>query len=88
MGGHSRWNVLGDPVLSTSMPEMFGAAPEVVAGVLQSEAEKVWWRMNPLVWGVIRLRGVLGGSAPVPNPDAPARDLVGSNESPAIPSPP
>jgi tRNA(adenine34) deaminase len=89
MGGHSRWNVLGDPVLSTSMPEVFGAAPIVVAGVLRSEAEKVWWRMNPLVWGVIRMRGVFGGSAPEPSADAPARDpVVESGETPAIPSPP
>lgn len=77
MGGHSRWNVLGDSVLSTSMPEMFGAAPEVVAGVLRSEAEMVWWRMNPLIWGVIRMRGVFGGSAPVPGADAPPPDPVG-----------
>lgn len=87
MGGHSRWNVLGDPVLSASMPEMFGAVPDVVAGVLRSEAEKVWWRMNPLVWGVIRMRGVFGGSAPAPSADAPPRDpVVANGESPAIPS--
>ena len=88
MGGHSRWNVLGDPELAASMPELFGPAPNVVAGVLRSEAEKVWWRMNPVVWGVIRMRGVFGGSAPVPDADAPARDpVVGGAESPAIPSP-
>jgi len=61
MGGHTRWNVLSDPVLSGSMPEMFGRAPQIVSGLLQKEAEKVWWRMNPLVWGVIRLRGIFGG---------------------------
>ena len=88
MGGHSRWNVLGDPVLSASMPEMFAPAPKVVAGVLRREAEQVWWRMNPLVWGVIRMRGVFGGSAPVPSADAPSVDdpvVVGGNEAPAIP---
>lgn len=77
MGGHSRWNVLGDPVLSNSMPEMFGTAPEVVGGVLRREAEKVWWRMNPLIWGVIRMRGVFGGTRPappaVPSPSTPVR---------------
>jgi tRNA(adenine34) deaminase len=61
MGGSSRWDVLGDALLSAQMPEAFGKAPEVVAGVLRREAEKVWWRMNPLIWGVIRLRGVFGG---------------------------
>lgn len=84
MGGHSRWNVLGDSVISASMPEMFAPAPKVVAGVLQREAEMVWWRMNPLVWGVIRMRGVFGGSAPVPEADAPAlQPVVVSKESTA-----
>jgi len=89
MGGHSRWNVLGDPVLSSSMPEVFAAAPRVVAGVLRREAEMVWWRMNPLIWGVIRLRGVFGGSAPVPNTDIPLLDpVVASAKSPPLASPP
>ena len=61
MGGSSRWDVLGDSVLSAQLPEAFSEAPEVIAGVLRREAEQVWWRMNPLVWGVIRLRGVFGG---------------------------
>jgi tRNA(adenine34) deaminase len=73
MGGHSRWNVLQDGVLSTMMPEAFGAPPTVLSGVLRREAEKVWWRMNPLIWGVIRLRGVFGGRDPAASPpeDAP-----------------
>ncbi len=76
MGGHSRWNVLGDSVLSTSMPEMFGKAPGVIAGVLQREAESVWWRMNPVIWGVIRMRGVFGGQPPTPSEDAPLPDTA------------
>lgn len=78
MGGSSRWDVLGDSVLSAQMPEAFGKAPELVAGVLRSEAEKVWWRMNPLIWGVIRMRGVFGG-----RPDAalePAHGLESGQE--------
>ena len=73
MGGHSRWNVLEDGVLSAKMPEAFGAPPKVLTGVLRREAEKVWWRMNPLIWGVIRLRGVFGGRDPAASPpeDAP-----------------
>lgn len=76
MGGHSRWDVLGDSVLSASMPEMFGPAPGITAGVLQREAESVWWRMNPLVWGVIRMRGVFGGRPPMPTADAPLPDSL------------
>jgi tRNA(adenine34) deaminase len=82
MGGHSRWNVLGDDVLSASMPEMFGEAPVVTAGVLQREAESVWWRMNPLVWGVIRLRGVFGGRPPAPAAGALVPDSVAEYREP------
>jgi tRNA(adenine34) deaminase len=64
MGGYSRWNILGDAGLSAHMPELFGDAPKVVAGLLRKEAEKVWWRANWLVWGVIRLRGIFGGRSP------------------------
>jgi tRNA(adenine34) deaminase len=82
MGGHSRWNVLGDDVLSASMPEMFGDPPAITVGVLQREAESVWWRMNPLVWGVIRLRGVFGGHPPPPTADAPMpASVAGDAES-------
>lgn len=62
MGGASRWNVLGDDYISTRMPEAFAAPPEVVTGVLAKEAASVWRRWNPMVWGVIRLRGVFGPS--------------------------
>jgi tRNA(adenine34) deaminase len=71
MGGYSRWNILGDSVLSAHMPELFGEAPKVVAGLLRKEAERVWWRANWLVWGVIRLRGIFGGCSP-PAPDLAA----------------
>ena len=58
MGGHSRWNVLEDDVLSKRMPEAFGAAPEVIPGLLHKEAARVWRAWNPVIWGVIRLRRV------------------------------
>lgn len=61
MGGLSRWNVLSDGELSRRMPEVFGKAPEVVAGLLAKEAARVWRRWNPIIWGVIRWRGIFGG---------------------------
>jgi tRNA(adenine34) deaminase len=68
MGGYSRWNILGDSALSANMPEVFGEAPKVVAGLLRREAETVWWRANWFVWGIIRLRGIFGGrSSPAPD---------------------
>jgi len=63
MGGASRWNVLGDEVLSAHMPEVFAPPPEVVAGVLGKQAAQVWRRWNPIIWGIIRLRGVFRASA-------------------------
>jgi tRNA(adenine34) deaminase len=60
MGGFSKWNVLRDLELSNVMPEAFGAVPEVVAGLLQPEAEAVWRKWNPVIWTVIKHRGCFG----------------------------
>jgi tRNA(adenine34) deaminase len=85
MGGHSRWNILGDPQLSAHMPELFGEAPKVIAGLLRKEAEAVWWQTNWLVWGVIRLRGIFGGRAPAARgaAAAPLPTSAGISGSPA-----
>jgi tRNA(adenine34) deaminase len=71
MGGMSRWNILRDPEISNAMPEAFGDVPEVVAGVLVHDAEKVWREWNALAWGVIRYRGLL---------DRPQDDGKGAGE--------
>jgi tRNA(adenine34) deaminase len=73
MGGSSRLNVLGDDVLSLHMPETFAPPPDVVAGLLSREAAQVWRRWNPIVWGIIRLRGVFRPK-PVQPPQPPALD--------------
>ena len=57
MGGFSRWNVLGDTRLSRAMPFYFRHPPEIVAGLLADEAEKVWIEWRPLLWKAIKLRG-------------------------------
>jgi tRNA(adenine34) deaminase len=75
MGGLSKWNILRDTELSEAMPEVFGPVPEVIAGLCQREAEKVWWSWNPLAWAVIRQRGCLGRAA----------DPVNGDRLPAIP---
>jgi tRNA(adenine34) deaminase len=59
MGGFSRWNVLRDDGLSDRIPEIFGAVPEVVSGVLLREARQVWWEWSPFAWEMIKLRGLL-----------------------------
>jgi tRNA(adenine34) deaminase len=67
MGGFSKWNVLADNEISNVMPEAFGDAPEVSAGLLYREAAAVWRRWNPVVWAAIRYRGCL---AEAPGDDA------------------
>jgi hypothetical protein len=57
MGGFSRWNVLGDGVISKHLPEYFSEVPEVVSGLLTREAEKVWTEWNPAIWEIISARG-------------------------------
>ena len=59
MGGLSKWNVLRDDGLSDRIPEIFGAAPEVVSGVLLNEAQQAWRDWSPFAWEMIKLRGLL-----------------------------
>jgi tRNA(adenine34) deaminase len=64
MGGLSKWNLLGDNEISNTMPEAFGPAPEVSAGLLYREAAAVWRNWNPIYWLGIRWQGCLA-RAPV-----------------------
>jgi len=59
MGGLSKWNILRDDGMSDRIPQVFGSVPEVVSGVLLHEAQQVWRDWNPLVWQMIKLRGLL-----------------------------
>jgi tRNA(adenine34) deaminase len=59
MGGLSKWDILRDDGMSRRMPEVFGAVPEVVSGVLLREAQQAWREWNPLAWEMIKLRGLL-----------------------------
>jgi len=63
MGGLSKWNVLGDNEISNVMPEVFGDAPEVAAGLQYREAAAVWRKWNPVFWLGIRFRGCLADPA-------------------------
>jgi tRNA(adenine34) deaminase len=60
MGGVSKWNVLRDTEISNVMPEAFGPVPEVISGLLAREAEMVWWKSHPIIWGIIKQRGCFG----------------------------
>jgi tRNA(adenine34) deaminase len=59
MGGASRWDVLSDPGLSRSMPQVFGKPPETLGGVLAADAANVWRKWNPLFWYFIKRKGYL-----------------------------
>jgi tRNA(adenine34) deaminase len=59
MGGHSRWNILGDHNLSVRMPEVFAAPPAIVAGYLQEEAVAALRNWNSTFWWIIERRGLI-----------------------------
>ena len=63
MGGLTKWNILRDDGIS-DIPQIFGAVPEVVSGVLLDQAQQVWRDWNPLAWQMIKLRGLLTASCP------------------------
>jgi len=58
MGGVSKWNVLADTDLSNTMPEVFAPPPEIIAGFMSHEAEQALLKWNPLVWRVVKRRGL------------------------------
>ena len=58
MGGLTKWNILRDDGMS-DLPQVFGAVPEVVSGILLHEAQQAWRDWNPLAWQMIKLRGLL-----------------------------
>jgi tRNA(adenine34) deaminase len=58
MGGLSKWNILRDDGIS-DIPQIFGAVPEVVSGVLLHQAQRVWRDWNQLAWHMVKLRGLL-----------------------------
>jgi tRNA(adenine34) deaminase len=59
MGGLTKWNILRDHSLSDRVPQIFGPVPEVVSGVHLNEAQQAWRDWNPLIWEMIKLRGLL-----------------------------
>jgi tRNA(adenine34) deaminase len=65
MGGHSKWNVLGDTEISRAMPQVFGGVPEVIAGLCYRDVAAVWRKWNPVIWFGIRLYGCLGETSHV-----------------------
>jgi tRNA(adenine34) deaminase len=71
MGGHSRWDILGDELLSSKMPEVFAPPPEIVADFLSDEAAAAFRRAAPMAWAYVRSRECFrcGGELRWPRPD-------------------
>jgi tRNA(adenine34) deaminase len=77
MGGYSKWKMLQDNEISGVIPQVFGPVPEIAGAVMREEAEAVWRSWRPLVWKIIKLRGLLGGTfkqAVAEQSAAPARE--------------
>ena len=63
MGGNSRWNILTDAGLSSTLPEVFASPPDVLSGCLDHEVEKVFQKRNPFIWEFVKARKIfLDGS--------------------------
>jgi tRNA(adenine34) deaminase len=60
IGGMSRWNVLCDHDISGSLSEVFAPPPVVIAGFMADEIEKALVATDPLVWQIIKMRGLFG----------------------------
>jgi tRNA(adenine34) deaminase len=76
MGGASRWNILGDRVLSDTMPEVFAPPPVLLEEFLCEEGDAALRRSAPLVWSFMRSRGLLA----IPSPQHAGGDRTPATE--------
>jgi tRNA(adenine34) deaminase len=58
MGGVSKWPVLTDKDISDTMPEVFAAPPQIVAGFMAAEAERAILNAHPVIAGAMKARGL------------------------------
>jgi tRNA(adenine34) deaminase len=58
MGGNSRWNILTDAGLSSTLPEVFAPPPDILPGCLHDEVQKVFQQQNPLIWEFMKARKI------------------------------
>ena len=76
MGGVSKWPVLTDQDLSGTMPEVFAAPPQIIAGFMAKEAEAALMKWNPVVAGAMKLRGLfVVGPVEAVQPTRPRRSV-------------
>jgi tRNA(adenine34) deaminase len=58
MGGNSRWNILTDAGLNSTLPEVFASPPDVLSGCLHHEVQRVFQKRNPFIWEVMKARKI------------------------------
>jgi tRNA(adenine34) deaminase len=58
MGGKSRWNILTDGGISSTLPEVFAPPPDVLPGYLHHEVRKVFQKRNPFIWEFVEARKI------------------------------
>jgi tRNA(adenine34) deaminase len=58
MGGNSRWDILTDAGLSSTLPEAFAPPPDILPGCLHHEVQKVFRQRNPLIWEFMKARKI------------------------------
>src|SRR6476660_10558177 len=58
MGGNSRWNILTDAGLSSTLPEVFASPPDVLSACLNHEVQQVFQKRNPFIWGFVKARKI------------------------------
>lgn len=64
MGGVSKWPVLTDHDISSTMPEVFAPPPEILSDFMAPEAEAALLAWNPVIAGVMKARGLFVAGIP------------------------
>jgi len=64
MGGVTRWNILGDTMLSNTLPEVFAPPPQIVPGFMREQVEAAIAHRMPIIWEFMRARNIFGGPLP------------------------
>ncbi|MET4803250.1 nucleoside deaminase [Bradyrhizobium sp. LB11.1] len=77
MGGHSRWKVLSDSNLSSTLPEVFARPPIVLSGYLQHDVEAIFQKRNPLTWQFMKARKIFVASS-----DGESVDILNTRSRP------
>jgi tRNA(adenine34) deaminase len=75
LGGHSKWSILDDGDLGSSLSGFFGHAPEIRSGVRAREAEDAFEAWNPIVWSVMKRRRLFAVGEPHAHPPKVSRTL-------------